>query len=118
MIFYYVELAYLLLLSVSCLEQQDLYYYLLLLVGIPIHATVAINKFATGISSFSTILVLVLKRKVKLKEMLPLMLFAGLGGIFGAFFHNKIIGTNDEYNCLHCVNCYVFCCFKKQKKLG
>ncbi|MDN4494440.1 sulfite exporter TauE/SafE family protein [Ureibacillus aquaedulcis] len=62
----------------------------LLLVGIPIHATVAVNKFATGVSSFTTVLVLVLKKKVQLKRMLPLMFFASLGGISGAFLATRL----------------------------
>lgn len=62
----------------------------LLLVGIPIHATVAVNKFATGVSSLSTVLVLAVKKKVQLKQMIPLMFVAGLGGISGAFFTTRL----------------------------
>ncbi|MGN7476315.1 sulfite exporter TauE/SafE family protein [Solibacillus silvestris] len=62
----------------------------LLMVGIPIHATVAVNKFATGVSSLTTVLVLVLKKKVQLKQMLLLMLVAGLGGISGAFLATRM----------------------------
>lgn len=35
----------------------------LLLVGVPIHATVAVNKFATGISSLSAVVELTIKGK-------------------------------------------------------
>ncbi|USK68490.1 hypothetical protein [Peribacillus asahii] len=57
-------------LLVLCLELQDS-----LLVGIPIYATVAVNKFATGVSTLSTVFVLVLKKKVQLKQMLPITFF-------------------------------------------
>ncbi|SOC06386.1 hypothetical protein SAMN05880501_104265 [Ureibacillus xyleni] len=73
----------------------------LLLVGIPIHVTVAVNKFATGISSFSTVLVLTLKKKVGLKQMLPLMLVAGLGGISGAFFATRL--SEQVMNIVACI---------------
>ena len=62
----------------------------LLLVGIPIHATVAINKFATGISSFSTVIVLTRKKRVSLKKMGPFMLIAAIGGISGAFLATRL----------------------------
>lgn len=89
----------------------------LLLVGIPIHATVAVNKFATGISSFSTILVLVLKRKVKPKEMLPFMLFAGLGGILGAFFTTRLL--EQTMNIIACIVLIaMFFVVLKSKKTG
>ena len=62
----------------------------LLLVGIPIHATVAINKFATGISSFSTVIVLTRKKRVSLKKMGPFMLIAAICGISGAFLATRL----------------------------
>lgn len=62
----------------------------LLLVGIPIHATVAINKFATGISSFSTVIVLTRKKRVPLKIMIPFMLISAIGGISGAFLATRL----------------------------
>lgn len=62
----------------------------LLLVGIPIHATVAINKFATGISSFSTVIVLTRKKRVPLKKMIPFMLISAIGGISGAFLATRL----------------------------
>lgn len=73
----------------------------LLLVGIPIHATVAVNKFATGVSSLSTILVLAVKKKVQLKQMLPLMFVAGLGGISGAFFATRL--SEQTMNIVACI---------------
>lgn len=41
----------------------------MLLVGIPIHATVAVNKFATGISSLSNVISFVIKGHVSLKNI-------------------------------------------------
>lgn len=81
----------------------------LLLVGIPIHATVAVNKFATGISSLSTVFVLVLKKKVRLKQMLPLMFLAGLGGIGGAFFATRLSeATMNIVACIVLISMFVF----------
>lgn len=73
----------------------------LLLVGIPIHATVAVNKFATGVSSLSTVLVLTVKKKVQLNQMLPLMFIAGLGGISGAFFATRL--SEQTMNIVACI---------------
>lgn len=73
----------------------------LLLVGIPVHATVAVNKFATGVSSLSTVLVLTLKKKVQLKQMLPLMVVAGVGGISGAFFATRL--SEQTMNIVACI---------------
>jgi uncharacterized membrane protein YfcA len=61
----------------------------MLLLGVPIHGTVAVNKFATGVSSFTTLLVLITKKKVELKKMLPFMFVACLGGISGAFLATR-----------------------------
>ncbi|MFC7686367.1 sulfite exporter TauE/SafE family protein [Ureibacillus sp. GCM10028918] len=44
----------------------------------------------TGVSLLSTVLVLVLKKKMQLKQMLPLMLLASLGGISGAFLATRL----------------------------
>lgn len=73
----------------------------LLLVGIPIHATVAINKFATGVSSLSAVLVLTLKKKVQIKQMLLLMLVAGIGGVSGAFLATRL--SEQIMNLVACV---------------
>jgi uncharacterized membrane protein YfcA len=73
----------------------------LLLVGIPIHATVAVNKFATGVSSLSTVLVLAVKKKVQLKQMLPLMFVAGFGGISGAFCATRL--SEQTMNIVACI---------------
>lgn len=73
----------------------------MLLVGIPIHVTVAVNKFATGVSSLSTVLVLTVKKKVQLKQMLPLMFVAGLGGINGAFFATRL--SEQTMNIVACI---------------
>jgi len=62
----------------------------LMLLGIPIHSTVAVNKFATGVSSLSAVIELTIKKKVPLKQMLPLMCLAALGGISGAFLATRL----------------------------
>ena len=81
----------------------------LLLVGIPIHATVAVNKFATGVSSFSTVLVLVFKKKVQLKQMLPLMVLAGLGGLSGAFIATRLSErTMNIGACIVLITMFIF----------
>lgn len=62
----------------------------MLLVGVPIHATVAVNKFATGISSFTNVLIFIFKKDISLKKMLPLMIVACLGGMTGAFLSTRL----------------------------
>src|SRR5690606_29383245 len=88
----------------------------LLLVGIPIHATVAINKFATGISSFSTVIVLTRKKRVPLKKMIPFMLIAAMGGISGAFLATRL--AEHTMNIVACTVLIVmfFFVIKKKKK--
>ena len=73
----------------------------MLLAGVPIHATIAANKFATGISSFSTIIFFVVKKKVSLKLMLPLMGIACVGGISGAFLTTRL--TEQTMNIVACI---------------
>lgn len=73
----------------------------LLLVGIPIHSTVAVNKFATGVSSLSAVLEITIKKKVRLKQMLPLMLVAALGGISGAYLATRL--TEQTMNIVACI---------------
>ncbi|MEK3763946.1 MULTISPECIES: sulfite exporter TauE/SafE family protein [unclassified Solibacillus] len=88
----------------------------LLLVGIPIHATVAINKFATGISSFSTVIVLTMKKRVDLKKMIPFMLIAAVGGISGAFLATRL--SEQTMNIVACIVLIVMFIFviKSNKK--
>ncbi len=62
----------------------------MLLVGIPIHATVAVNKFATGISSLSNVISFVIKGHVSLKKYIPLILVSSLGGVSGAFLATRL----------------------------
>lgn len=89
----------------------------LLLVGIPIHQTVAVNKFATGISSFSSVLELVMKKKVQPKKMLPLMFASCLGGITGAFLATRI--SSNTMNVIACIVLIVmFFVVLKSKKSG
>ena len=88
----------------------------LLLVGIPIHATVAINKFATGISSFSTVIVLTRKKRVPLKKMIPFMLISAIGGISGAFLATRL--AEHTMNIVACTVLIVmfFFVIKRKKK--
>lgn len=73
----------------------------MLLFGIPIHTTIAANKFATGISSLTTALTLILHKKGSLKKMSPLMLLAVLGGISGAFLATRL--SDDTMNIVACI---------------
>lgn len=73
----------------------------MLLAGIPIHATIAANKFATGISSLSTIIGFVLRKKVSLKKMIPLMSVTCIGGISGAFLTTRL--SEQTMNIVACI---------------
>ncbi|NSL52838.1 sulfite exporter TauE/SafE family protein [Calidifontibacillus erzurumensis] len=73
----------------------------MLLIGIPIHTTVAVNKFATGLSSFSTVVVLTLKKKVQILKMLSLMFVACLGGVSGAFLATRLM--EKTLNIIACI---------------
>ena len=73
----------------------------MLLAGVPIHATIAVNKFATGVSSFSTIILFVIKKKVSLKWMAPLMAIACAGGISGAILTTRL--SEQTMNIVACV---------------
>lgn len=62
----------------------------MLLVGIPIHTTVAVNKFATGISAFTNVLTFLLKKQIIFKRIFPLILTAIAGGVLGAFLATRL----------------------------
>src|SRR5690606_21092792 len=62
----------------------------LLLVGIPIHTNVSINKYATHISSYSNVNVMTLKTRQSLKKMIPFMLTAAMGGISRPFLATRL----------------------------
>lgn len=62
----------------------------MLLVGIPIHTTVAVNKFATGLSAFTNVLTFLFKKQITFKSILPLILTAITGGIIGAFLATRL----------------------------
>jgi len=62
----------------------------MLLIGIPIHTTVAVNKFATGISALSNVVSFVIKGHLSLKKFTSLMMIASFGGVFGAFLATRL----------------------------
>lgn len=72
----------------------------MLLVGIPIHTTVAVNKFATGISAFTNVLTFLLKKQITFKSIFPLMLTAITGGVIGAFLATRL--TEQLMNIIAC----------------
>lgn len=74
----------------------------LLLVGIPIHTTVAVNKFATGISALSNVVSFVIKGQVSLKQYSSLILFSSLGGVFGAFLATLL--SEQIMNVIACIS--------------
>lgn len=74
----------------------------MLMVGVPIHTTIAVNKFATGVSSFVSVLSLLIKGQIKLKTMFPFMMVAAIGGVVGAF-----ISANISENTLNIIACII-----------
>ncbi|MFJ5764478.1 sulfite exporter TauE/SafE family protein [Lysinibacillus sp. NPDC093210] len=90
----------------------------MLVVGVPIHATVAVNKFATGVSSFTNVITLLLKKEIALKEMVPFMIMASLGGISGAF-----LATRISEQVMNIIACFIlvlsfFIVLKNNKNIG
>lgn len=90
----------------------------MLLVGVPIHATVAVNKFATGVSSFTNVLTLIFKKDISLKEMVPYMIMACFGGLTGAF-----LATRLSEQIMNIVACFIlifsfFIVLKSNKEMG
>lgn len=73
----------------------------MLMVGVPIHTTIAVNKFATGVSSFVSVCSLIIKRQISLKAMLPFMAVAAFGGVSGAFIATRI--TEQTLNVIACI---------------
>lgn len=73
----------------------------MLLVGIPIHTTVAVNKFATGISAFTNVLTFIAKKQVTFKSIFPLILTAICGGVFGAFLATRL--SEQTMNIIACI---------------
>lgn len=57
----------------------------MLLVGIPIHTSVAVNKFATGLSAFTNVMTFFIKKEISFKKTIGIIIIAICGGIFGAF---------------------------------
>ncbi|MFJ7698738.1 sulfite exporter TauE/SafE family protein [Lysinibacillus fusiformis] len=74
----------------------------LLLVGIPIHTTVAVNKFATGISALSNVVSFVIKGRLSLKKYFSFMIVSSLGGVLGAFL--AILLSERIMNVVACIS--------------
>ncbi|MGE7794282.1 sulfite exporter TauE/SafE family protein [Lysinibacillus fusiformis] len=74
----------------------------LLLVGIPIHTTVAVNKFATGISALSNVVSFVIKGRLSLKKYFSFMIVSSLGGVLGALF--AILLPEQIMNVVACIS--------------
>ncbi|MFA1737843.1 sulfite exporter TauE/SafE family protein [Lysinibacillus fusiformis] len=74
----------------------------LLLVGIPIHTTVAVNKFATGISALSNVVSFVITGRLTLKKYFSFMIVSCLGGVLGALF--AILLSERIMNVVACIS--------------
>ncbi len=74
----------------------------MLLIGIPIHTTVAVNKFATGISALSNVVSFVIKGHLSLKKYTSLIIVSSLGGVFGAFIATLL--SEQIMNMVACVS--------------
>jgi uncharacterized protein len=70
---------------------------MMLLLGIPVHTSIATAKFSNIISSSSSFVYLLKDKKVTLKECLPIIPLAVTGGIAGAFLSDKIHPTVLEW---------------------
>ncbi|WP_342550313.1 sulfite exporter TauE/SafE family protein [Lysinibacillus sp. FSL M8-0216] len=74
----------------------------LLLVGIPIHTTVAVNKFATGISALSNVVSFVITGRLSVKKYFSFMIVSCLGGVLGAIF--AILLSERIMNVVACIS--------------
>jgi uncharacterized protein len=70
---------------------------IMLLLGIPVHTSIATAKFSNIISSSSSFVYLLKDRKVTVKECLPIIPLAVAGGTSGAFLSDKINPTVLEW---------------------
>ncbi|MGE7951776.1 sulfite exporter TauE/SafE family protein [Lysinibacillus xylanilyticus] len=73
----------------------------MLLVGVPIHTTVAINKFATGVSSLSNVITFMIKRNISIQTVIPLFIISSFGGVMGAFFATRL--SEQIMNVIACI---------------
>ncbi len=76
----------------------------LLLVGIPIHTTVAVNKFATGISALSNVVSFVITGRLSVKKYFSFMIVSCLGGVLGAIF--AILLSERIMNVVACISLF------------
>ncbi|EON73084.1 permease [Lysinibacillus sphaericus OT4b.31] len=73
----------------------------MLLVGVPIHTTVAVNKFATGVSALSNVITFILKRNISIQTVMPLIIISSFGGVMGAFLATRL--SEQLMNVVACV---------------
>ena len=73
----------------------------MLVLGIPIHASIAVNKFATGFSSLTTMFSLIIRKEITIISMLPLMILSAVGGISGAFLATRL--SEQAMNIIACI---------------
>ncbi|TQR35331.1 sulfite exporter TauE/SafE family protein [Lysinibacillus sphaericus] len=73
----------------------------MLLIGIPIHTTVAVNKFATGISALSNVVSFIIKGHLSVKKFTSLIMLSSFGGLFGAFLATRL--SEQVMNVVACV---------------
>ncbi|TLS37976.1 sulfite exporter TauE/SafE family protein [Pseudalkalibacillus caeni] len=62
----------------------------MLLLGVPVHSTIAANKFSNTLSSFSSFFTLFLQKKIPLRLALKTGPFSLIGGIGGGIFASHI----------------------------
>ncbi|WP_416825498.1 sulfite exporter TauE/SafE family protein [Ectobacillus polymachus] len=72
----------------------------MLLVGIPIHTSVAVNKFATGLSAFTNVITFFIKKKLSFKKTVLIVCIAFSGGIVGAYLATLL--TENVMNIVAC----------------
>lgn len=69
----------------------------MLLLGVPVHATIAANKLSTTVGTFSNFLILVKEGKVNLKQLVQIAPFAlaggAAGGIIASLLSDQILKT-------------------------
>lgn len=62
----------------------------MLIVGIPIHLSIAANKFATGLSAFTNVMTFYRRKSLDLKMTAKQIITGIAGGVCGAFFATQL----------------------------
>ncbi|SIT87214.1 sulfite exporter TauE/SafE family protein [Edaphobacillus lindanitolerans] len=65
----------------------------MLLIGIPVHAAVGASKISNTVSSLSTFLTVLLKKKISFKELYWIIPLSLAGGLTGGFIANRLTDT-------------------------